>query len=191
MAVSTGPGSFTGLRVGLSVAKGLASGRGLALIGIPTLDGLAQTFAQEPCSPPSNAIWTVLEAGRKRYAATLYQIDNGRARRVLDHRVGNAEFVAEQIQELLNQTPESAPTDQPVQIGRMLVCGDLDASLRSTLVARLRDRIMFPNNAQNVRRAAYLAELAWVRWQANDLDDVETLAPFYLPTPSLPQERAA
>ncbi len=41
VAVTRGPGSFTGLRVGLAVAKGLALARGLALVSVPTLDVVA------------------------------------------------------------------------------------------------------------------------------------------------------
>jgi len=45
VAVSLGPGSFTGLRVGLALAKGLCFGRGLALAGVPTLDCMAEGLA--------------------------------------------------------------------------------------------------------------------------------------------------
>ncbi len=45
IAVSTGPGSFTGLRIGLATAKGLALAQNVPLIGIPTLDGLSYNAA--------------------------------------------------------------------------------------------------------------------------------------------------
>ena len=44
VAVSLGPGSFTGLRIGLATAKGLVMASGTKLIGIGTLDGLARQF---------------------------------------------------------------------------------------------------------------------------------------------------
>lgn len=47
IAVSCGPGSFTGLRVGLSVAKGLACATGARLVGVPTLEALAHTVQRE------------------------------------------------------------------------------------------------------------------------------------------------
>ncbi len=48
LAVSIGPGSFTGLRIGLSVAKGLAWASGIPLVGVPTLEALAHVAAPRP-----------------------------------------------------------------------------------------------------------------------------------------------
>lgn len=47
VAVSIGPGSFTGLRIGLSAAKGLALALGCSIIAVPTLDGVAESFRME------------------------------------------------------------------------------------------------------------------------------------------------
>src|SRR3954470_16581470 len=67
LVVAHGPGSFTGVRVALSVAKGMAAGLDVPLWGVSSLDVVA--YAATPSSLPVRA---VLEAGRGRYATALY-----------------------------------------------------------------------------------------------------------------------
>jgi tRNA threonylcarbamoyladenosine biosynthesis protein TsaB len=57
LAVSIGPGSFTGLRIGLSMAKGLAMAADIPIVGVPTLEGLAVAAPLR-----SHPLWTVLDA---------------------------------------------------------------------------------------------------------------------------------
>ena len=71
IAVATGPGSWSGLRAGMSLAKALAVGRGLPIIGIPTLDALAQS--QRGRSGPVVAL---IRLGRDRFGAAVYTIDD-------------------------------------------------------------------------------------------------------------------
>ena len=78
--VSLGPGSFTGLRIGLSVAKGLALARQVPIVGIPTLDVVAQPHMTQPLP-----IWAILQAGRGRICAAQYARRKGRWRRRGDY----------------------------------------------------------------------------------------------------------
>lgn len=67
LAVSIGPGSFTGLRIGLSVAKGIALAAGTAVIGVPTLEALARAAGPRP-----GVVCPVLDARRGEvYGATF------------------------------------------------------------------------------------------------------------------------
>lgn len=68
IAVSVGPGSFTGLRIGLSVAKGLAIAWRLPIVGVPTLDAYAAAIG-----PRSGAIWPVLDARKGEVYAAGYR----------------------------------------------------------------------------------------------------------------------
>ena len=69
VVVSLGPGSFTGLRIGMATAKGLAFGAGKPRVGVSTLDGLASKCA------PSPWICSVLDARKKEVYAAFYRTD--------------------------------------------------------------------------------------------------------------------
>lgn len=160
LAVALGPGSFTGLRIGLALAKGFCLARGLPLVGIPTLDILA--VAQPPAALPLAA---VLRAGRGRLAVGWYQYGaiSGHARWQVQGEIEvlTPDELGQRIQ---------APT---------LVCGELDDEERR-LLGRKNKQIMLASPAQAVRRPGFLAELGWQRWQRDELDDIASLAPFYL-----------
>lgn len=93
VAVSSGPGSFTALRIGMSVAKGIAFARALPLIPVPTLPALAAAVHQE-CG--AAAVLAVIESRRGEYYHALYQGDDLSAFRWHDRvaRGGAGELVA-------------------------------------------------------------------------------------------------
>ena len=72
LAVALGPGSFTGLRIGLALAKGLSLANHIPIVGIPTLDIVA---AAQPLQ--NDRMAAVLQAGRGRLAVGWYQVVDG------------------------------------------------------------------------------------------------------------------
>lgn len=75
VAVDVGPGSYTGLRIGLAAAKGLAFAWGRPLLGVPALEGL------EAAAPPGGRVVCALDASRGQvYAATFLRTPDGLAR---------------------------------------------------------------------------------------------------------------
>lgn len=167
IGISLGPGSFTGLRVGLAVAKGLAFGTQVPIIGIPTLDAVAHAhmFASLP-------LWAVISAGRGRYSTARYAVNKGECQRVSDYALVNAAQFAE-LAAQVNGEQKKHPQ-------RALFCGEIDAPLREALTA-LESRAVFALPSMNARRAGYLAELAWMRFERSESDNVDTLAPLYTP----------
>lgn len=156
LGVALGPGSFTGLRIGLALAKGMALAQNLPIVGLPSLDVLA---ASQPVEAPLLA--AVLRAGRGRLAVGWYQVHKGVWKPVGRSEVLTSEALAERIQE---------PT---------WVCGELDEEERR-LLGRKRKNVLLASPALAVRRPSFLAELAWRRWQAGQVDDPALLSPIYL-----------
>ena len=79
IAVSIGPGSFTGLRIGLSVAKGFAYAASLPIVGVPTLEALARHAAALENVPEDTGILAALDARRDEVYCQLF---TGRAGRI-------------------------------------------------------------------------------------------------------------
>ncbi|MCW5892680.1 MAG: tRNA (adenosine(37)-N6)-threonylcarbamoyltransferase complex dimerization subunit type 1 TsaB [bacterium] len=73
VAVSIGPGSFTGLRIGLGLAKGLCYARGLALVAVPTLEALAHVAG----APAGATVCAALDARRRECWAALFRVGEG------------------------------------------------------------------------------------------------------------------
>ena len=140
----------------MAFIKGLSLALNLPVIGIPTLD---ITVAAVPVR--EIALAAVLQAGRGRLAVGKYKaVDNGWKKR------GDPVVMtpAELEQDIKKPT---------------LICGELNTEERKTLARRWKN-VELTEPALSVRRPAYLAQLAWNRWQLMDADDVVTLAPSYL-----------
>ncbi|GAB4451105.1 MAG: tRNA (adenosine(37)-N6)-threonylcarbamoyltransferase complex dimerization subunit type 1 TsaB [Chloroflexi bacterium OHK40] len=157
VAVALGPGSWSGLRVGVSVAKGMALAGGLPLLGVNTLEALAYQHGR-----PGLPIYPLIRLGRERFATAAFRA--GPVRQEPDRNVTLAALVAEIS-------------------GRALFCGDVDAAALAELRRGLGERAIVPEAAASVRRPAFLAELAWRRFVAGKHDDLVHLEPVYLGEP--------
>lgn len=164
VAVTSGPGSFSGLRTGLAWAKGFVFAQAIPLIAVPTLDVLAYTqpFFDGP-------LIATLAAGRNRIAAQPYTWR--------DNRWLPDELPPEQRQ-TTTWASLAATINRPTAI-----CGAIDASARATL-APLGDQVTLAPPHLNVRRAAALAVIAQNRLAAGESDDPLTLAPDYWHQPT-------
>ncbi|MFN8597384.1 MAG: tRNA (adenosine(37)-N6)-threonylcarbamoyltransferase complex dimerization subunit type 1 TsaB [Anaerolineae bacterium] len=157
VAVSIGPGSFTGVRVGVAAAKGIAIARDLPIVGVHSTDILA--YALRDAKPP---LVVVVRAGRGRFIAAHYA-------------KGRSDW--KQDGEFILTTPDLIGTtwDKP-----MTLSGELSAEERSAIGQRLGDKVRLVSPAFSLRRAGFLAELAAQRIQAHEADDPAALQPIYL-----------
>ena len=151
-----GPGTFTGLRIGLAFIKGLALSLHIPVIGIPTFDILAA--AMEPSEFP---LLCVLPAGRSRLAVSWYKCN---------------EKVWQQDRGPFVKTPEELSDEIS---GPTLITGEMTPAERQ-IIGRKWKNAMITSPADSTRRPALLAELGWQRWQEGQRNDPISLAPIYL-----------
>ena len=159
VAVALGPGSWSGLRVGMSTAKGFALARGVPVIGVGTLDALAYQHHHAGMTTVP-----LIRLGRDRFASGTLPRHGDTRGSIEPRNVTLAEVAAETT-------------------GRALFCGDTDPDVQAALRDLLDARAIFPMPAASTRRPGYLAELAWQRLQAGDTNNVATLEPIYLGQP--------
>lgn len=137
VAAARGPGSFTGLRVGLAAAQGLSVALNIPMYGVSSLDVLANGLPPLPYP-----VRTVLEAGRGRVATALFEYGAGRYSQT-------GEVMGVDLDSLVRLVRE-----------RCAIVGDLGAEGRERLAA-LEEQVWVAPPALAVRRPAVLAELAW------------------------------
>ncbi len=158
IGVALGPGSFTGLRIGLSAAKGLALGQNLPIVGVPSLEILAAS--QPGLRRPMIAL---LEVGRGRYAWARYRYKKPSWGQISEMQVDDIKTIA-------------ATITSPVY-----VVGDMGAEERQIMGRKWKTSQLAPAS-QCVRRPSVLAELAWEKLQVGHADDVVSLSPIYVHT---------
>ncbi|HOT90221.1 MAG TPA: tRNA (adenosine(37)-N6)-threonylcarbamoyltransferase complex dimerization subunit type 1 TsaB [Anaerolineae bacterium] len=151
IGVCIGPGSYTGARIGLAFAKGLAASCQLPLVGVQTLDILAAALP-----PDDRPLYAVFAAGRRRAGFARYRCTDGTWH-------AETEVVIATWPELLAQITEPS-----------LLVGEIEAADVSA-----HPHIALPASAYHLRRAGFLADLAWARLRAGQTDDPATLQPLY------------
>lgn len=166
IAISLGPGSFTGLRIGMATAKGLALGLDIPLTGVPTLDALA-------CNVPfaTYQICTILDAKKKEVYYSLY-------------RYGEPQIKGEHIgSPLQRQVPYQVvpPADLVSQIDeKTIFLGDAVDAYGDFIRERLGDLALFAPGAQRFPRAATVAEMGLAKLKAGEHLDIAFAEPIYI-----------
>jgi tRNA threonylcarbamoyladenosine biosynthesis protein TsaB len=160
VGVALGPGSFNGLRVGLTTAKLLALSRSLPIVGVNTLEATAFQHAGR-----DGLVRPVYDAGRGQVATALY--------RAADNH----------LTELQPPTLASLDTLTAVPTTPVLFCGELRPAWVSLIQASLGERALLVGAAGRLRRAGYLGELCERRLATGHAADPATLQPLYLRRP--------
>lgn len=157
IAIAKGPGSYTGLRVGMALAKGMAYANQTAVIAVPTLDIVAAGFG-----PMQGQLVAIASAGRTRICTAVYQWQKR-------HGWQTDEIpIIETWDELLDRL--DAPST---------IAGEISIEATKKIRAHA-GAFKIASPAASMRRAGYLAEIGWRRLRHGDVDDPATLAPIYL-----------
>ncbi len=156
LAVSQGPGAFTGLRIGIATVGAWARARRIPVVGVPTLAALA--FGVDA----QGVICPMLDARRGEVAAALFQRD-GALTRMMEDVVAPVDVVLAAL---------------PPQ-GVLVFAGDGLERYGPTVQAARPGRVVLAPRAQWVPRASAVGQLAWERLARGDRDDPYTLLPLY------------
>jgi tRNA threonylcarbamoyladenosine biosynthesis protein TsaB len=165
VAVSIGPGSFTGLRIGLALGKGIAFAGGLPLVGIPTLAALAEVAEARP----GETVCAALDARKHEVYAALFEATSGAPRRLTDDLALRPEALAERL------------------IAPCVLVGDAGDVYGELLGARATLRPF----ATHHPRGGVIARLGFERLTAGQATNAGPLEPVYVrpPDAELPRSR--
>lgn len=157
LAISLGPGSFTGLRIGLATIKGLAMATGLPLLGIASLDGLASQLNHCPLQ-----ICPILDARKSEVYTALYVNQGQELKRQSDYLV-------------------LPPTKLCAQLnGPTIFLGDGVPTYHDLLTQELGDLAHFAPAHLAFPRAAAIGQLAVQQFQAQKFIDPASAVPIYI-----------
>lgn len=168
-AVSAGPGSFTGLRIGISTVKGLAQAVEKPTVAVPTLDALAYNIA---C--PAALVCPIMDARREQVYTSLYRWEGDRYVRLMPHSALPVEQLTERL----------IPFQKPIWF-----VGDGIPVYRNKLAEKLRESARFAPPYLAYQRASVIAWLG--RRDALEGRSVpyRDLKPFYLRPSQAEQKR--
>ena len=158
-AVSTGPGSFTGVRIGVATLKGLAFGQGKCCIGVSTLEAMAESLGAW-----EGTVCPVMDARRAQVYNALFYVNQGNITRVAPDRAIALSDLGEELKNL----PES-----------VFLVGDGSNLCYNTLLEEVPGLVLPPEHRMH-QRATGVALAAMEKIAAGEVGDGNTLTPNYL-----------
>ncbi len=167
LAVSLGPGSFTGLRVGVATMKGLAFATSKPIVGVLTLDVLAENIART-----THHICPLLDAKRDQVYASFYKYRGRKLKRLTDYLVIGIDDLLKKVR------------------AKTIFLGDGLLDYRDMIQKKKRDLAIFASRDLWFPRASIVARYGLERLKAGRVDRAHDITPLYLRPPEA-QEKLA
>lgn len=162
-----GPGSFTGIRIGLSTAKGLAYGVDKPLVGIPSLDILAHN-APRPNggagARPSAAICPIIDARRQLVYSAVYKMGKSGIKKISPYML----------------IPPAELLEKVAGYERVVFLGDGLKEYKDLIVAKLGSRAILLDEAAWYPKASFILSIARDLIAKKKYSDAKALKPIYL-----------
>ena len=159
-ALSIGPGSFTGLRIGLAAAKGFAFSLGRPVVGISSLKALAYNL-----SGSEYLVASILDARRGEYYIAVNRFNGSSIENILADSVMPPDELIDYIKSLKE---------------KVAFVGDGVCRLRDVIDEQLGDSAILPLPDAIYPSVSNIARLAHKRLDSGDADDIDTLTPNYI-----------
>lgn len=160
-SVSTGPGSFTGLRIGISTIKGMAHALDKPVVGIPTLDSLAYNLATFP-----GYICPLIDARNENVYTSLFSFGSDE-RNLIRH----TDYMALHINDLIPQLPVKSP---------VAFLGDGAFKFQDLISKKLGKNAVFAPRHLALQRAGSVGIAAYIKALSEQLESYMSIVPFYL-----------
>ena len=157
VAISAGPGSYTGLRIGHATAKGICFGRQLPLIHLSTLRCMAFGVGQQMGFPTDVQYWPMIDARRDEVFCALYDADFSEKKKPFAY--------------VLSKSEMNAVLDQ----SKTVICGTGAEKSKPFLIHK---NTVF--NSLPMVTAGNMCRFAEARWRSKTFEDSAYAEPFYL-----------
>ena len=157
--LATGPGSFTGLRIGAATLKGFAHLFNKPVVGVSTLEGLAFNL------PYNKTIVPMIDARRDRVYTGVYRFEDNQLRTLMEPDVM-------EIDELLDYLDKN--------YDQVVVNGDGATMFKDKIKDILSNKVQFATIGNNFCRAASIGEIGLIKYNLGQIDDYYSLVPDYL-----------
>lgn len=168
LAVAHGPGSFTGVRIGVAAVKGLAWGAEMPCLGVSTLEAMAALHTGTDA-----VVCPVMDARRQQVYNALFRVRNGMIERLTPDRAISLDELSDSLTEV---------------DGNIILVGD-GAQMCYNAIGQAHPRMNLAPEHWRMQRASGVALAAWQRLQAGKAETAAGLMPFYLRLSQAERER--